>query len=53
MNCLAFERLLDEGAPDRLPAEALAHARARSRCVFTVFSGMPSTCATSSTERPS
>ena len=32
MNCLAFERLLDEGAPDRLPAEALAHARTCEAC---------------------
>ena len=32
MNCLAFERLLDEGAPDRLPAEALAHARECEAC---------------------
>lgn len=32
MNCLAFERLLDAGAPERLPAEALAHARACTSC---------------------
>jgi hypothetical protein len=32
VNCLAFERLLDEGAPDRLPAEALAHARTCEAC---------------------
>lgn len=32
MNCLAFERLLDEGAPERLSAEALAHARECARC---------------------
>jgi len=32
VNCLAFERLLDEGAPDRLPAEALAHARECEAC---------------------
>lgn len=32
MNCLEFERLLDEGAADRLPAEALAHARACDAC---------------------
>ena len=32
MNCLAFERLLDEGAPDRLPAVALAHARDCEAC---------------------
>ena len=32
MNCLAFERLLDEGAPERLPAEALEHARSCASC---------------------
>jgi hypothetical protein len=32
VNCLAFERLLDEGAPDGLPAEALAHARECASC---------------------
>ena len=32
MNCLAFERLLDDGAPDILPAEALAHARGCASC---------------------
>ena len=32
MNCLAFERLLDEGAPDRLPEAALAHARECAAC---------------------
>ena len=32
MNCLEFERLLDEGAPDRLPAEALEHARGCVSC---------------------
>ena len=32
MNCLEFERLLDEGAPDRLPAEALEHARDCASC---------------------
>ena len=32
MTCLELERLLDEGAQDRLPAEALAHARACARC---------------------
>ena len=32
MNCLEFERQLDEGAPDRLPDEALAHARACATC---------------------
>lgn len=32
MNCLAFERLLDQGAPDGLPAEALAHARECASC---------------------
>ena len=32
MNCLEFERLLDEGEPVRLPASALAHACECSRC---------------------
>jgi hypothetical protein len=32
VNCLEFERLLDEGAPERLPAEALAHARECASC---------------------
>ena len=32
MNCLEFERLLDEGAPDRLPAGALEHARGCASC---------------------
>ena len=32
MNCLEFERLLDEGEPARLPASALAHARECARC---------------------
>jgi len=32
VNCLEFERLLDEGAPDRLPAEALAHAHGCAAC---------------------
>ncbi|HEY6194800.1 MAG TPA: hypothetical protein VI504_07120, partial [Candidatus Eisenbacteria bacterium] len=32
MNCLAFERLLDEGEPDRLPAAARAHANECTRC---------------------
>jgi hypothetical protein len=32
MDCLAFERRLDEGAPDRLPETALAHARACGSC---------------------
>ena len=32
MNCLAFEVLLDEGAPDRLPEAALAHARECAAC---------------------
>ena len=32
MNCLVFERLLDEGAPDEMPAEALAHARTCEAC---------------------
>lgn len=32
LHCLAFERLLDEGAPERLPATALAHARECARC---------------------
>ena len=32
MNCLEFERLLDEGEPARLTAEALAHARTCVEC---------------------
>ena len=32
MNCLAFERLLDVGEPDALPAAALAHARGCGSC---------------------
>lgn len=32
MDCLAFERLLDEGTPHRLSAPALAHARECARC---------------------
>ena len=32
MNCLEFERLLDEGEPERLPAAALAHARGCASC---------------------
>jgi len=32
VNCLELERLLDGGAPERLGAEALAHARACARC---------------------
>jgi len=32
VNCLEFERLLDEVAPDRLPAEALVHARTCEAC---------------------
>lgn len=32
MDCLAFERLLDDGAPHRLSAPALAHARECARC---------------------
>ena len=32
MNCLAFEVLLDEGAPERLPEAALAHARECAAC---------------------
>ena len=32
MNCLAFERFLDEGAPDQLLAEALAHVRECEAC---------------------
>ena len=31
-NCLAFERLLDQGTPQALPAAALAHARDCARC---------------------
>ena len=32
MNCLAFETLLDQGTPERLPEAALAHARACASC---------------------
>jgi hypothetical protein len=32
VNCLAFERLLDSGEPDALPAAALAHARDCATC---------------------
>ena len=32
MNCLDFERLLDGGETERLPAAALAHARECARC---------------------
>ena len=32
MNCLEFERLLDDGVRDRLPAEALAHAHGCAAC---------------------
>lgn len=32
MNCLAFERLLDEGEPERLDVTALAHAAECARC---------------------
>jgi len=32
MNCLAFETLLDEGTPGRLPEAALAHARGCGSC---------------------
>ncbi len=32
MNCLAFERLLDGGAPRHLPAAALEHVRSCARC---------------------
>src|SRR5262249_39230135 len=32
VNCLAFERLLDQGHPERLSAEALAHARECATC---------------------
>ncbi|HUK64977.1 MAG TPA: hypothetical protein VLV15_16680 [Dongiaceae bacterium] len=32
MTCLEFERLLDGGKPERLPAAALAHARECARC---------------------
>jgi hypothetical protein len=32
VNCLEFERLLDEGEPARLPAAARAHARECARC---------------------
>jgi hypothetical protein len=32
MNCLAFEALLDEGTPGRLPEAAMAHARECASC---------------------
>jgi len=32
VNCLEFEKLLDDGEPERLPAEALGHARACASC---------------------
>ena len=32
MNCLEFERLLDEGEPARLTSDALAHARGCASC---------------------
>jgi len=32
VNCLEFERLLDEGEPERLPAEALEHAHDCASC---------------------
>jgi hypothetical protein len=32
VKCLAFEALLDEGAPERLPEAALAHARECASC---------------------
>lgn len=32
MNCLEFERLLDQGEPERLPDAARAHARECARC---------------------
>src|SRR5206468_1223582 len=32
VNCLEFERLLDEGEPERLPAEALDHAHDCASC---------------------
>ena len=32
MNCLVFERLLDEGEPERLPADALDQARECASC---------------------
>jgi hypothetical protein len=32
LNCLAFERLLDEGAPDALPAAAMAQADGCPSC---------------------
>jgi hypothetical protein len=32
VNCLAFERLLDAGVPEQLPAEALAHAETCASC---------------------
>jgi hypothetical protein len=32
VNCLAFEALLDGGAPDRLPEAALVHARECASC---------------------
>jgi hypothetical protein len=36
VNCLEFERLLDAGAPERLPAEALAHATTCASCARSV-----------------
>lgn len=36
MNCLRFEVLLDEGAPDALPAEALAHASTCASCAHSL-----------------
>jgi hypothetical protein len=32
VNCLEFERLLDEGEPERLTLEAIAHARTCASC---------------------
>jgi hypothetical protein len=32
VNCLEFEKLLDEGDPERLPAAARSHARECARC---------------------
>jgi hypothetical protein len=32
LNCLEFETVLDEGQAERLPAEALAHARGCASC---------------------
>ena len=36
MNCLEFERLLDEGAPEWLPEAALAHARTCASCAASL-----------------